>query len=187
MSTIILFIGGTRSGKSLCAERYAAQYDLPVLYIATAELDDTNMPLTIRIMDHQIRRPLAWTTFEQPTNLVMAMNHASPGTVILLDCFSLLVHNLLEAHRDDHAQASAVLAEELDAILATARERDLTLIIVTKELGMGFVTNDLQEVAYHDLLGLANQRMIAVADEVYLVIAGLPIELKHLVPAWHRT
>ncbi|WP_240695790.1 bifunctional adenosylcobinamide kinase/adenosylcobinamide-phosphate guanylyltransferase [Candidatus Chloroploca sp. Khr17] len=181
-----LFIGGTRSGKSLCAERYAAQFELPVLYLATAELDDEDMELTIRIMDHQIRRPLSWTTFEQPTNLVMALEHAPPGTVVLLDCFSRLVHNLLEAHRDDQAQASASLAEELDAILATTQARNLTLIIVTKELGMGLGTDTPEDRAYHDLLGLANQRISAVADEVYLVIAGLPIELKHLAPVWHR-
>lgn len=186
MSAITLFIGGTRSGKSLCAERYAAQFELPVLYIATAELDDDDMELTIRIMDHQIRRPLSWTTFEQPTNLVMAMEHAPLGTVVLLDCFSLLAHNLLEAHRDDHALASVILAGELDAILALTSERNLTLIIVTKELGMGLVTDRSEDCAYHNLLGLVNQRISAVADEVYLVIAGLPIELKHLAPAWHR-
>lgn len=181
MSAIVLFTGGARSGKSRCAERYAARLSEQVVYVATATAGDDEM--RDRIARHQARRPARWRTVEAPTNVAAALANLSPGTVVVLDCLSLLVSNLLLANESDPEPA---INRELDHLLAVVAQRDLTLIAVTNEVGMGIVPAYPLGRQYRDLLGLANQRVAAAAAEVYLVVCGIPVELRALEAVWNR-
>jgi adenosylcobinamide kinase / adenosylcobinamide-phosphate guanylyltransferase len=181
MSTIVLFTGGARSGKSTRAEQYAARLNAPVLYIATAQAGDDEM--RDRIARHQERRPPDWHTLEAPTEVAAALAALEAKTVVLLDCLSLLVSNLLLAHEDNPEHP---IEQEIGALLTIVRERDLTLVAVTNEVGMGIVPAYPLGRVYRDLLGWANQRVARAADDVYMVVCGIPVELKALEAVWTR-
>jgi adenosylcobinamide kinase/adenosylcobinamide-phosphate guanylyltransferase len=181
MSKIVLFTGGARSGKSARAEQYAAGLDRRVIYIATAEAGDDEM--RARITQHQRRRPAGWATVEAPRAVAAELVKLDSGSVALLDCLSLLVSNLLLAHEANPAPA---VEAEVAAILAAVLERDLTLIVVTNEVGMGIVPAYALGREYRDLLGRAGQQIAAAAAEVYLLVCGIPVEIRALEAAWAR-
>ncbi|WP_129628452.1 bifunctional adenosylcobinamide kinase/adenosylcobinamide-phosphate guanylyltransferase [Candidatus Oscillochloris fontis] len=181
MSSITLFTGGARSGKSAHAEQYARRLGEPIIYVATAEARDAEMQE--RIAHHQQRRPATWPTIEAPLNVAQALEAVPMGAVVLLDCLSLLVTNLLLAHEADPEPA---IVAEVNAILAVAQTRALHLIIVTNEVGMGIVPAYPLGRIYRDVLGRANQQVAAAADAVYLVVSGIPIEIKALAAAWAK-
>lgn len=178
---IVLFTGGARSGKSTRAEQYAAQLRRPVCYIATAEAGDNEM--RERIAAHRRQRPAGWVTLEVPTGVATALNTLDVGAVALLDCLSLLVSNLLLSNEQD---AAAVVNAEIANLIAVAHARDLTLIVVTNEVGQGIVPAYPLGRIYRDLLGRANQQIAAAATEVYLLVCGIPIEIRALEATWAR-
>ena len=164
---IVYVTGGARSGKSRFAEAWAAKQSAPVTYLATAQAFDDEM--RERIERHRIDRPAHWPTLEEPLNVPQTL--ADLNGVILLDCLSLWISNLLLADLDDTA-----ILERVDALLAQANSK--TLILVSNEVGSGIVPDNALARRYRDLLGWANQRAAAAANEVYLLVSGLPLRLK---------
>lgn len=177
----VLFTGGARSGKSMWAERYAARLGRPVVYLATAGIGDAEMGERVAL--HRARRPAEWGTVEAQRHPARALADIAPGAVVLLDCLTLWTSNVLLANEQTAEQE---LAAEVAALLDLARERDLVLIVVTNEVGMGIVPEYALGRLYRDVLGRAAQQIARSADEVYLVTAGVPVELKALVPDWAR-
>jgi adenosylcobinamide kinase/adenosylcobinamide-phosphate guanylyltransferase len=177
---IIIFTGGTRSGKSAAAERYAIQRGKPVVYLATTDPGD-DPEMIERIALHQARRPASWQTVEALQGLAAVVELHEPETIILLESLTLLVSNLLYTHQEDPWSA---IERELAELLHIVRERQLTLIVVTSEVGLGNVPLDALSRRYNDLLGQAGQWLAAQAHEVYLVVMGIPVELRNLAAGW---
>jgi len=185
---LILILGGARSGKSSYAEKLAAQLGDRVLYVATAQALDEEM--RARVAAHRQVRPANWQTVEAPTGVGEAIRAAlavGPVHAVLLDCLTLLVSNVVlqgtsEDNLDnvDEATAWQRVKFELDGILNACRAGDAPWIVVSNEVGWGLVPPYPLGRVYRDLLGRANQRLAAQADQVYLMIAGLPVEVKAL-------
>lgn len=173
MKRFILIIGGARSGKSGLAQKLAREADGPVLFVATAQAGDEEM--RARIAAHQLNRPPEWRTVEEPLAVADAIERgAGDAAAILLDCITLWASNLLLKTEDAEDQ----LMGQIGAIHDWYRGHEAALIVVTDEVGMGLVPEYPSGRAFRDLLGRANQRLAQVATEVYLMVAGIPIELK---------
>jgi adenosylcobinamide kinase/adenosylcobinamide-phosphate guanylyltransferase len=176
MKSLILITGGARSGKSRFAEELATARQCEVLFTATAEPRDADM--SARIAQHQAERPAHWRTLEEPLHVAQALANAAPAPLVLLDCVTLWVTNLLLAEQSSWERAQA----ELDALLAwyRAQPAEMELIIVTNEVGLGIVPADQVSRTFRDWLGRFNQRLAAEADIVYLLVSGLAVDVKAL-------
>jgi len=173
---LILILGGARSGKSTFAERLAAGRGERITYLATSTACDEEM--AERIARHRAERSSAWRTVECPLDPASALRaHAADTDCFLLDCATLLVSNLLLA--EDSAGEETV-RRALDALLAAYREAAIDLIIVSNEVGLGLVPEYPLGRLYRDALGRFNQQVTAVADKVYFLVAGLPLDIKSL-------
>jgi adenosylcobinamide kinase/adenosylcobinamide-phosphate guanylyltransferase len=196
---VILVTGGVRSGKSAFAERYAARLAGAageVVYVATARVWDGEMAR--RVARHQESRPASWHTVEAPTDLgaALARPPAATARMVLVDSVDFWVSNrLLEAdpvagEQIDHHRLAALeraLLEEVEGITAPPPAQsspqargDCTLVLVTLEAGLGVVPPSPLGRAFRDLLGRVNQALAAAAAEVYLMVAGLPVDVAHL-------
>jgi adenosylcobinamide kinase/adenosylcobinamide-phosphate guanylyltransferase len=181
---LILILGGARAGKSAYAERLVTEYGRRVLYVATAEVKDDEM--RARIQAHRARRPPTWTALEAPTAVGAALLSLRPAAdVILLDCLTLLVTNVVLAHGGEEMESPAVeeaadaaVSAEIEALLNAQAQLGLPLVVVSNEVGMGLVPPYPLGRLFRDVLGRANQRLAAAADRVYLLVAGLPMALK---------
>lgn len=180
-----LILGGARSGKSTHAEALAAK-DAKVLYVATARALDDDMARRIR--RHREERPASWVTLEAPRGVGAALRASGfAGGTVLLECLTLLACNVLLARSGgpgadagiDAAAAEAELSLELFELREAAKACGVRhLIIVSNEVGLGIVPDNALSRAYRDLLGRANQRTAAWADEVLLLVAGIPVVVK---------
>jgi adenosylcobinamide kinase/adenosylcobinamide-phosphate guanylyltransferase len=175
--SLILVTGGARAGKSTFAGQLAHQLggDRDVCFVATAEPGDDEM--RVRITAHRAARPPGWRTIEAARHLGSALAGAPAVRVALIDCLTLLVSNVLLAQPDAADPWPAVEAE-LNALIRFAAQPDVTMVVVSNEVGLGIVPENRLARAYRDLLGRANQRLAAAAAEVYLVVSGIPLEIK---------
>jgi adenosylcobinamide kinase/adenosylcobinamide-phosphate guanylyltransferase len=176
---LIFLLGGARSGKSAYAEQWARQQGGAVLFVATAQAFDEEMQQ--RIESHRAARPANWQTLEAPLKVGDAIQQLDPVyDTLLLDCLTLLASNALLQLPDDcsQAQADAAILQEVEALLAAYRASEATWLLISNEVGMGVVPPYRLGRFYRDALGRANQRIAAEADEVRLLVAGLPWTLK---------
>ncbi len=192
-SGLILILGGARSGKSTFAERLAANSGRTVAFIATATADDDEM--RERIAHHRASRPREWHTLEEPLDLAGALVQAYKlADVVLLDCITLWLGNMLlqesagQVESDDKGkEATSSLFDEralkeIEALLAVIQsaEPHKTLIVVTNEVGLGIVPAYALGRVYRDTLGYVNQLLAHAADRVYLMVAGMAVDIKRL-------
>ncbi|MCX6020224.1 MAG: bifunctional adenosylcobinamide kinase/adenosylcobinamide-phosphate guanylyltransferase [Chloroflexi bacterium] len=183
----ILILGGVRSGKSDLAQKLALDIGGGnVLFLATAAAGDGEMAR--RIAAHQAGRPAGWRTVEEPIRLADALERdARNAKVVLIDCVTLWMSNILMATSPDGGEtpdqdaAEALMNEEMGALSDWRRASDASLIVVSNEVGMGVTPPYPSGRVYRDLLGLANQALATRAGEVYLTVAGIPVDLKQLM------
>ncbi len=174
---LVLLLGGARSGKSAAAERLA-QSGRRVLFIATAEALDEDMRR--RIAAHRERRPSGWDTLEEPLDPAgRAEPIASRYDTVVLDCITLWVSNLLLRHQDD-PRAEELILDAAGGLLDLIERSAATWILISNEVGLGVVPPSPLGRAYRDALGRVNQLAAARAGRVYLMVAGLALELKTL-------
>ena len=179
MGELILILGGARSGKSTFAQQLAQ--DLggeQVLFVATAQAGDDEMQT--RIEKHKQERPPGWKTLEAPRHVGRSMEaHSGEARVVLLDCLTLLVSNLIVTAPDPFApQVEQQAMGELEDLIAYLKQLDGTLIVVSNEVGLGLVPPYPLGRAYRDLLGKANQLLAQRASQVHLMVAGIPVAIK---------
>ena len=182
---ITLLIGGVRAGKSRRALELAhARTDgRGVLFVATAQALDDEM--RARIDAHRRERSADWDTLESPLHVAddlrRSLSASSRYSVVIVDCLTLWVSNVLLSLPDDadvEAIVGARTRELLDVVQTFVTAHDNSAIIVTNEVGLGVVPATRLGRRYRDALGRANQLAAAVADEVTLMVAGLTIPLK---------
>jgi adenosylcobinamide kinase/adenosylcobinamide-phosphate guanylyltransferase len=196
MGRLTLILGGARSGKSSFAKRLADSYaggehtsEQPageeragsIAFIATAQAGDPEMAM--RIVAHQSERPAHWATYEISTDIATAWrSQAIQTNLAILDCLTLLVSNLvlqaaLDIDAPDEALAAALVTDEIESLVALILETPCDWIVVSNEVGLGLVPPYPLGRIYRDWLGWANQRLAAIADEVYLLVAGIPVPI----------
>ncbi len=191
MIKIILITGGQRSGKSTKAEQLALSLSSNPVYLATAHVWDDEFRL--RVQKHQERRGPEWTNIEEEIHL---SKHDLSGRVVVIDCVTLWLTNLIsiehetslavpsdQAERDilgkakRQRRAEHYLAQakaEFDAFTAP----DATYIFVTNEIGSGGVSTNALQRRFTDLQGWMNQYIAQKADEVILMVSGIPVKIK---------
>ncbi len=150
-----------------------------MLFVATAEAGDEEMRQ--RIEKHKERRPAAWHTLEAATNIGNHISQKMGGArVVIVDCITLLLNNLFGQYSDqtDASLVEKKVTDEIDELTECIERSDATFIIVTNELGLGVVPPNRMSRLYRDVLGKVNQRLAEVAGEVYLMVAGLPVQIK---------
>ena len=163
-----LVLGGARSGKTAHALVSAEAVGLRRIYVATAEAGDAEM--AERIARHRAERGAGWRTVEAPLDLVGALALAGEADVVLVDCLTLWLSNLMLGGRDVGAAT--------DGLLAALAEAEVPVVLVSNEVGMGLVPETPLGRAFRDAQGRLNQQVAAAVARVDFVVAGLPLRLK---------
>jgi adenosylcobinamide kinase/adenosylcobinamide-phosphate guanylyltransferase len=194
-SKTIVITGGARSGKSRFAEQYASElgsYDeqREIVYIATSQIYDEEMEKRVAI--HRHRRSSDWRTIEEPYDLEAVLQRLAEEkvSVVLIDCVTLWISNLLlhadvsgteqwmDPHRSEH------IFQRIADLATRVKEAPFSTIFVTNEVGDSLVPDYPLGRVFRDLAGRANQALAAKADEVFLVVCGIPLNLREL--AWQQ-
>ena len=175
MKKIILITGGQRSGKSQQAELMALSLSPHPVYVATAHIWDEEFRQ--RVLKHQERRGLQWTNIEEERTL---SQHDLTGRVAVIDCITLWCTNFFfDRSKPDWEQPSVdealkAIKEEFDIFT----NQDATFIFVTNEIGSGGISTDAIQRRFTDLQGWMNQYVASKADEVILMVSGIPVKIK---------
>ncbi len=186
---VILVTGGARSGKSSFAEQYAAHLGSSGIYIATAQALDEEM--CVRADRHRERRELSgfnWETIEESYDLCGVLSKKSDQSdqsmqsqqalpVILVDCLTLWLSNWL-LHYEHGDDPEGCVRGEVDRLIAALSAAQCHIILVTNEVGDSVVPEYPLGRMFRDLAGTMNQRIASISQQVFLVTAGIPIELK---------
>lgn len=170
---LVLIIGGARSGKSSYALKLGEKYPEPRAFLATAEALDQEM--AERIERHRRTRPSSWKTIEEPLKIIETLQGLEGQYgVVVLDCLTLWLSNLLGTFHHDEA----MMRGEIERLVEGITDLSIPLFVVTNEVGLGIVPEHPTGRLFRDLVGFANGELARVAEEVYLMFAGLPLKLK---------
>ena len=169
MKHIILITGGSRSGKSSYAEQLALSLSENPVYLATARIWDEEF--RERVRRHQERRGPQWTNIEDEKQLSL---HDLSGRVVVIDCLTLWATNFFFDLDSDVDAALDALKAEFDRFT----DQDATFLFVTNEIGMGGVSDNTVQRRFTDLQGWMNQYVASHADEVILMVSGIPVKIK---------
>ena len=174
--TSLLILGGARSGKSRYALRRVQASGGRVAVVATAEPLDPEM--AARIARHRRERPASWLTVEEPLELIAALRRlAGSVDTVLVDCLTLWVSNHLQRRLTDES-----VVANAEALAKLVAERPYSIVLVTNEVGQGVHPETASGLRFRDLLGVVNQTVARAADEVVLMVAGLPLAIKEEKP-----
>ena len=177
--SLTLILGGARSGKSSHAQSLAEATGKPVTFLATAQALDKEM--SARIQKHQLERPASWQTLELPCDIASHSGQIQ-SSVVILDCITLLVSNLLmQFVKDDlveEAPFMLAVQKEIEGLIAAIHEQERDWFIISNELGLGLVPPYQMGRVYRDVLGWANQRLARESDHVLFLVAGIPMQVK---------
>lgn len=167
LAPLTLILGGARSGKSRYAESLVEDVTPPWTYIATAQIYDNEMHA--RVDRHRARRGNGWQPLEEPLDLPVAFGEAR-GNVILVDCLTLWLSNLMLAGRP--------LAQDVVAFEEALAKLRVPAVLVANEVGLGIVPETPLGRNFRDEAGFLHQRLAKRADSVILMVAGLPLTVK---------
>lgn len=167
--SLLLLIGGARSGKSAFALRLACEQQAPVVFVATGEPADGEM--AARIEQHRHERPSSWQTVEEPLHLRDTLAAIDERSCVVIDCLTLWAANALER------LGAADAAEEAAAAAEQAGVRRGLTIAVSNEVGLGLVPDNPLGRSYRDLLGRVNTLWAEAAERAYLLVAGRALPL----------
>jgi adenosylcobinamide kinase/adenosylcobinamide-phosphate guanylyltransferase len=166
-----LILGGARSGKSALAQQRAKQSTFKIIFIATAQPLDEEMAK--RIAAHRKERPNTWKVVEEPLHLAAALQkHTTPNSLLLVDCLTLWFSNLLIAGDDCLQKEKAALLNVLPGLSGD-------VVLVSNEVGQGIVPSHETSRYFRDEMGALHQKLAQLCERVTLVVAGLPLVLKH--------
>ncbi len=172
---IIFITGGARSGKSSFAQDLASRITGKVLFVATAEALDDEMKN--RIANHRKSRPGSWQTLECPAGIASKLGNIQGHELVLVDCITLLVSNVMGKARSFKSAEKKVMSE-ISALVYTMKQKEAHFVLVANEVGMGIVPDNAMAREYRDLLGKVNQALAQYATEVYFMVAGIPLRIK---------
>ncbi len=173
---VTFVLGGARSGKSYFAQKLARKLGKKVLFVATAEPLDKEMQA--RIEEHKKLRPSYWRTLEIASGIAGEIETQSgDAEVVVVDCLTLLVSNIVTKN-SDYNQAEKRVIAEINELINCLDRLNASFIIVSNEVGLGIVPENELARFYRDLLGKVNQLISQKADEVYFMVAGIPLKIK---------
>lgn len=165
---LTLVLGGAASGKSEFAEQLVIATEKSRKYLATSQIFDAEMQA--KVDRHLVQRGDGWETIEEPLDLGPALKAAVPDQIILLDCATLWLTNVLMAERD--------IAQECAKLVADLRSCEAEIVVVSNEVGMGIVPEHAISRQFREAQGRLNAMIAEAAGNVFFVAAGLPLVLK---------
>ena len=179
MANITLILGGARSGKSAYAQSLAEETGKSVTFLATAQALDDEM--SVRIQKHRAERPARWETLEIPLDIAAHLEQIR-SEIVILDCVTLLVTNLLMRFvKNDLVEEAPFMAsvqKEMSELLSGLHKTGQDWLIISNEVGLGLVPEYQMGRAYRDGLGWANQTLARAADQVIFMVAGIPTVIR---------
>lgn len=181
MAELILVTGGCRSGKSRFALRMASPFTGDKIFLATAPKLDSEMEERIRLHREE-RENLSWTTIEEEVSLAERIPtlYPSPNSVLLIDCLSLWINNLMyQAEKENLSLREDAIREKSISLAKAALHSEFhSVYFVSSEVGLGLVPETKQGRIYRDLLGTSNQTFAQLSHKMYFLVSGIPITIK---------
>jgi len=178
MGQIIIVTGGSRSGKSFWAQKTAESISARRVFIATCPVVDDEMRERIR-KHREARDERNWHTIEEPLDIAGAIDSCHEFTVVLVDCLTLWINNLMyRAEKENVTVTETDAAIECRCVAEAAKRHPGTVLFVTNEVGMGIVPENAQARLFRDLAGRCNQVMASESARVVFMVSGIPLEVK---------